>query len=308
MLLLVGAGLMAREYARVLRAMGHEFEVVGRGPEKVEEFTSVVGIQAISGGLKSYLESRPSPPKRAIVAVGIEQLATCTACLSSHGVTEILVEKPGIGPPEEINLLQPAGSGHVLLAYNRRFYASTLKAQELIAEDGGVESFFFEFTEWNHQIRTLVKERCELNYWFLGNSSHLIDLAFFLGGPPQEMDCRFKGGLDWHPASRIFVGSGITHQDALFSYHANWSGPGRWGLEIVTPKRRLIFRPVEKLQELAIGSVTPQPVELEDHLDETYKPGLYRQTEAFLQGDWSRFLTAQQQAERLPLYCRMAGY
>ena len=33
---------------------------------------------------------------------------------------------------------------NVFVAYNRRFYASVLKAQEIIEEDGGVTSFNFE--------------------------------------------------------------------------------------------------------------------------------------------------------------------
>ena len=42
-----------------------------------------------------------------------------------------------------------------MVGFNRRFYSSVLKAKDIIHEDGGVKSFFFEFTEWSHVIAGL---------------------------------------------------------------------------------------------------------------------------------------------------------
>ena len=116
----------------------------------------------------------------------------------------------------------------------------------------------------------------------MANSSHVADMAFYLGGEPKELYSCTTGGNDWHPTATVFAGAGVTHSGALFSYQANWGAPGRWGVEILTHKHRYIFRPLEKLQILKHNTVSVEPVEIDDRLDLEFKPGLYRQTESFL--------------------------
>ena len=54
----------------------------------------------------------------------------------------------------------------------------------MIAEDGGVTSFNFEFTEWSHQIQHLQKASGVMDNWVLGNSSHVWIVE---EGTPQEI-------------------------------------------------------------------------------------------------------------------------
>jgi predicted dehydrogenase len=309
---LIGAGYMAKEYAKVLTSLQIPFTVISRGEENCKKIADEFNCKYIAGGLDQFLATRPAMPPAAIVAVGIEALSAATTQLVKYGVKYILLEKPGIGYPVEIDaLVQTAqqAKATVVLAYNRRFYASVLKAEELIAQDGGVTSFNFEFTEWSHVIRTLVKTKEEWHNWFLGNSTHVIDTAFFLGGKPAQLSAYYKGSLDWHPASASFSGAGISDKDALFSYHANWEAPGRWVIEILTTKNRLIFKPMESLQIQAIGSVAVNPVELDDALDKQFKPGIYLQTKAFLEHDLTRFCDIAEQKEMIDkYYLTMSGY
>ena len=65
---------------------------------------------------------------------------------------------------------------------------------------------------------------------------HVVDLAFYLCGKPDEISCYTTGGLNWHSAASVFAGAGITKKNVLFSYNANWGAPGRWGVEIMTKK------------------------------------------------------------------------
>ncbi len=195
------------------------------------------------------------------------------------------------------------------MAYNRRFYSSVRKAKELIALDGGVQSFFFEFTEWSHTIKDLVKHPAEHHNWFLGNSTHVIDTAFFLGGKPKDISAYHTGTLDWHPASAIFTGAGITERNSLFSYIANWQAPGRWVVEMMTAKHRFILKPMEKLFVQEIGSVQVAPVELTDeHLDIDFKPGIYQQTVSFLEDNYVDFCDIKEQFELMDTYIKMSGY
>lgn len=312
MIWLVGVGLMGVEYAKVLNSINADYMAIGRGSESAKKFEEEVSHCCIQGGLSSLLESFPEIPEAAIVAVGIEALSSTCIKLLEYGVKKILLEKPGIGWNSEIEGLVSLANQKevdVVLAYNRRFYSSLLKAEEIINEDGGVSSFNFEFTEWSHVIAPLKKTKVEHHTWFLCNSTHVIDTAFFLGGWPKEMTCFHKGGLEWHPSGSIYSGAGISESDALFSYQANWEAPGRWVVEILTKKHRLYFKPMETLQIQNIGSVNVDSVEIDDHLDREFKPGLYLQTKAFLDGDFSRFCTIEQQKRHIEkVYNKMSGY
>lgn len=284
-ILLVGTGTMGLEYAKVLKALHISFIAVGRSDDSVQEFIKKTNEQAISGGLNSFIETQINLPGQAIVTVSIEQLGPVTSALLHRGVKRILVEKPaGLNPEEigDIAFLAKSYNAEVYVAYNRRFFSSVIKAKEIIEEDGGVTSFFFEFTEWSHILSKSAKPIEVLNQIFLANSTHVVDMAFFLGGIPEHLSCFTAGQLEWHPKASAFAGAGITENGAPFSYHANWASPGRWGVEVLTNRHRLIFRPLEKLMLQRIGELDIQPVELDDELDRVYKPGLYRQVEAFI--------------------------
>jgi predicted dehydrogenase len=292
---LIGTGYMAIEYAKVLNNLNCGFTVIGRGAENCAAFFEQTSVKPVPGGLEDFLKTKPGLPDAVVNAVGIEALTESTQQLIEYGVKNILLEKPGFGYPAELKgtlELANVNNATVLLAYNRRFYQSVIKAKQIIEEDGGVESFNFEFTEWAHSVGTLTKHRAEHENWFYGNSSHLIDLAFYLGGKPVQMCNYKKGSLPWHPSGSVFAGAGQTDSNALFSYIANWESPGRWNLELCTKKHRLIFKPVEKLQIMKIGSVAIDFIENVDYnLDETYKPGLYLQTQAFLTGNTKDFVS-----------------
>jgi predicted dehydrogenase len=309
---LIGTGAMGIEYAKVLNALSCEYTTIGRSEDNCNHFFSITGKKPVSGGLASFLDIKPVAPKAAIVATGIESLAEVTTLLLGHGVSYILLEKPGVGYAREMAIICELAAKHqakILLAYNRRFYASVQKSKQLIAEDGGITSFQFEFTEWSHVIRGLNKTSVEHQNWFLGNSTHVIDTAFYLGGLPKEICSYVKGGVSWHTASSVFAGAGISEDGALFSYHANWEAPGRWVIEAETKHRRFIFKPLETLQVQEIGSIAINPVEIDNFLDLQFKPGLYKQTQAFLEYDLSKFGDVFFQKDMIEkVYLKMANY
>jgi len=309
---LVGTGTIAIEYAKVLDDMGVRYIAIGRGKSNVDKFITVTNHKAVEGGLENFLKLNPDIPSYAIVTVNVESLSSTASILLKYGIKNILLEKPGVCDPSEIyELVQLTQqmNANVLLAYNRRFYASTLKALEIIKEDGGVTSFVFEFTEWAHKISPIFDGGNRFQYWFLANSSHVVDLAFYLGGKPVEL-CSFTSGtLDWHPKGAVFSGAGKSNKGALFSYHANWKSPGRWFVEICTNKHRLYFKPMETLQIQENGSVTLNPVLIDDELDKRFKPGLYLQVKSFLENDFSRFYTIDEQQHMIEnYYLKMSNY
>jgi len=302
---IIGAGNMAKEYAKILLELNVEFSTIGRGEKSAQNFESEIGTKVITGGIQKYLQQTNFRPNYAIVCVNDEELSKTTSFLLENNIVNILVEKPAGLSMEEISEVVKKSherKANVFVAYNRRFYSSVIKAREIIKEDGGIRSFNFEFTEWSHVIVTLGKSKRVLENWLLANSSHVIDMAFFLGGKPKEMTSFVSGGLSWHPSASIYSGAGITENGILFSYQANWEAPGRWGVEVLTRKHRLIFRPLEKLSIQEIGSVEIKDFPIPDELDKKFKPGLFLQVKKFLEGDTELFCSIEQQYNNISFY------
>jgi len=306
--LLVGCGYMGQEYCKVLKALHHNFQVVGRGESSAGKFYVKTGIMPHTGGLAHFMDEQTELPQCAIVAANIEELYSITKLLLDNGVKKILVEKPAAISYEQIQELGTLAldkEADVFVAYNRRFYSSVRKAKELIAEDGGVSSFRFEFTEWTHKVLALNKSPSVLASLFLSNSSHVIDLAFYLGGIPERMSCYTAGTLDWYDKASSFSGAGIAQNGATFSYYADWESAGRWSVELLTKKRKLILCPLEELQSQLRGAVTSEKVEIDDKLDRQFKPGLYLQTKAYLEDSDNSLLPLTEHVKLCKFYRRM---
>lgn len=309
--LILGCGYMGIEYCKVLRQFCKSPIVVGNSAAGTKRFYEEVGIEAIQGGICNAIKDFKHIPEYAIVAVPISELADCTELLLEVGVKHILVEKPaGINYEEVEKVVSKAekNKANVYVAYNRRFYSSTKKVLEFIKQDGGLLSFSFEFTEWSSQIEKINNPKIEKENWLLANSTHVIDLAFFIGGNPVEMKSYAEGGLPWHPNGSIYSGAGKTDKEALFSYQANWDAPGRWALEFMTRKHRLYLKPMEKLQIQELNSIAINEVELDDEMDILFKPGIYEQVKAFLSNaEDERLLTISKHLENIKYYETIAG-
>jgi predicted dehydrogenase len=307
---LIGAGQHAREYSKVLNDLDVEYKVIGRNLDSANKFKHIMGRSVHTGGLANAL-AMMEPPNTAIVAVSFDQLAEVATNLIEAGTKRILLEKPGGLSIAQLERVQKVANLHctqVLIAYNRRFYASTTKARELIAADGGPLSCSFEFTEWAHNIEPMSLSAEVKSSWLIANSSHVIDLAFHLCGLPKEWKYWHDGNLNWHPAASRFCGAGITDQGVLFSYLADWQAPGRWSLDVLTRKRRLIFKPMEQLQSTMLASVNTEFLEIDDLIDREYKPGIYKETKAFLAEEDGLFCTIADQLRNGVIYSEMAGY
>lgn len=286
--LIVGAGAMAESYVAVLRHLGEPFEVLGRSDAGAARAEGQLGLSVLRGGVEALPAEAGERYSTAIVAVNIEELAGVSRQLARKGFRKLLIEKPAGLDVAEIRTLgrDLAGMGvEAYVAYNRRFYASTEAVRQAIAEDGGVSSFHMEFTEIKSRILTVPRPAAVLANFTLGNSSHVVDLAFHLGGRPAEAQGDVSGGLPWHPSASVFVGHGRTTGGALFTWHADWGSAGRWFLDVRTPRRRLLMAPLESVLVQQKGSFSLDPMPLDDAEDRAFKPGLLRQVSAFLSSD-----------------------
>ena len=301
-LALIGAGPMAVAYAVALKDMDCEISVIGRGEKSAAAFKEKTGLDVRTGGLEDYLGSGETLPNHAIVSTPVDALAPNTKALISAGIKNILVEKPAGLTPEEtqdLSVFAAANGAHVYVAYNRRFYASVKAAKKLIAEDGGATSLRMEFSEYAFRIKDVPTAAHIKSQWLYANSTHVLDMGFFLAGYPKEISGMQAGGSEWHPAGSQFVGHGSLDNGGLFSYHADWDAAPRWMVEVMTPKRTLMFNPLEKLNERSTEGFAITPVALDDDLDARYKPGLFAQTDAFLKGNATDLATIASHADHM---------
>lgn len=282
-ILLVGAGNMGIEYAKVLNSINQDFHVFTRTERTAIHFNELTGKQALFGNLEKLLSEGPSYDK-AIVAVSIEHLKEVAITLMQNGVKEILLEKPGAVSADELIELQAASqifNAKVLIGYNRRFYESVHKMLTFITEDNPIRSIQFDFTELSKQIEKNVNSDKVKSNWLIANSSHVIDLAFFIAGKPKLLQCYSSDHLAWHPKAAIYTGAGVTINDALFSYHANWKSPGRWGIEVMTDQYKFVLQPLERLYIMKHNSFVVEELYLPKCHDTEFKPGLFKQVQAF---------------------------
>lgn len=287
-ILLVGAGKMAIEYAKAFSLLDIKPIVMGRGPASAAEFSKQTGITPSVGSLEDQFAALGRVPLTACVTVNAQYLAAVTTQLVKLGVKRLLVEKPAALDTDEMGTLVKAveaAGAKVFLGYNRRFMSSVLRAKEMVKEDGGILSVKFDFSEPARRIAQLNKPQRELDTWFYGNSSHVVDLAFHFFGEPVIISGEVSGGVSWHPAAGVFSGHGRNADGALLGWHANWMAPGRWGLEVMTLERRLILQPLEKLRVQSQAGFDEISVDLDDADDKACKPGLLKQIRAFLFGE-----------------------
>ena len=312
--LLIGLGQMSQEYAAVLSYLNVDVTAIGRGEASAKLFRDSTDIPLVLGGLEQFIDSfEGSIASHAIVCLPIDALYAETLRLIKFGVKNILVEKPaGLSSAQIDDIANHASrfGCNVFVAYNRRFFSSVIELQKRIKKDGGLLSFSFDFTEWPDSIKATSHNQQIKENWVLANSTHVIDLAFFLGGQPAEYSAHTSGSLEWHSRSSIFCGSGITEKGTLFNYHSNWSSPGRWGLEFCTSQSRYVLKPMEKLQRIRHNSVEIEDIEVDfSRLDEDFKPGLLLQTEAFLGRHSTSNLCSIDYHNRIfQAYENMAGY
>jgi predicted dehydrogenase len=309
--LIVGAGENSVSYAKVLNDMDIEYSVICRSAATAASFNQKIPNVYILYGTEVENLSF-SGYTHVIISVNVEFLAEMAIRVIKGGVKNILLEKPGGINSNEITAVADLARtmvANVYVAYNRRFFQSINLLEQLIKKDNGLLSMNFEFTEWYYDVYAEEKYKCVYDNILYCNSSHVIDLAFFVAGTPVEMSS-FVNEESGKPFTSVFAGSGKTKDNVLFTYKANWKSKGRWGMEFLTSENRFMLGPMEKLF-IYDNSLNKYEMAVFDYsLDEKYKPGFYNQVKAFLFGENAgKLLTIQAQLYNADhILNRIGGY
>jgi N-acetylneuraminate synthase len=314
MICLVGTGYMAVEYTKALINLNRMFFVIGNTEKGCEKFREQFNnIRVLSGGLENVDKKLLKSCYSIIIASPINLLEKHLSISVECNIKNILVEKPAgldLGKLKEISNLAKEKSINIVVGYNRRFYASVIKAKEMIGKDGGVKYFRFDFSELVNRIDFTKFKEDVLNKWIISMSSHVIDTAFYLvGGIPETMSCFHNGTIEWHRNS-MFIGDGMTTNGVPFNYCSNFIGLGRWGLELTTNNHIIIFKPFEILQVINRHQMNPEIITLDTSNEIEIKNGILLQTKCFLENSTSKdLLKLEEQCFNIEnIYNKIAGY
>jgi predicted dehydrogenase len=263
--LIIGAGYIANQYAIALSKLKiKNVTILGKSKENLQKFKEFPNFEIISGGYERNL-SKIKKKDLVIIATPIEELMNTTKKVIENGHSRILIEKPGsVFKNDLLELKKIIKKEKVRIAYNRFFYLSFHKLLSLVESEGGITSCKFDFTEWLHTIEIEKYNTKICNRWGISNSLHVISMVLGLIGMPKKISTCQMGSLEWHPTGSIFVGNGISEKDIPFSYHANWGGGGRWGIEVITKENIYRLIPLEKLFVSKKGSTKWEEVNLQN--------------------------------------------
>jgi predicted dehydrogenase len=307
--LIVGVGLIAQEYAKVLKELGVSFTLVGRDPKKTQAVKDHLHCEVFSGGVQNFLEATSMKFDGAINAVDTENLYPVNLALIQSGkVRQVLTEKPGAFTETEFKHLAEASekvSCPLYIAYNRRNFSSVLKLKEILSKERNT-SLFFEFTEWFWRINPSEYSAKTIKEWILCNSSHVLDLVFFLGDGVREIKSSSVRSTSEAINNTQYVGHGLMNNGSLFSYIADWESAGRWKVEASTANGRYMLCPLEKLFFQKRGTLEYVEIPLETTLDEKFKPGFYKQVAALKEKN-PGLKTIQDQVRDFSFYKKIQG-
>ncbi len=247
---ILGYGAMGKHYLQALQSLNvGQIRVCSRSQEPLDSLANLPNIETVAGGFQS-LDCVPAQGEVGIVATPIAELIPAAKHLADLGFKKILIEKPASLWSSEIldleKYLTQKGVSAVC-AYNRVTYPSLVETRFRAAEEGGITSCSYSFTEiigsdWEQRYSA-----DELSRWGVANSLHPISMAHGLIGQPMSWGGHTSGSLSWHSSASVFVGSGLSEQDIPFSYQADWGSKGRWSVEVNTAVASYKMCPLEKL-------------------------------------------------------------
>ena len=262
--LIIGSGYIALEYLKALKKLKiKNIEILSKSENNLDNKV-LSEYKIIFGGFEKKI-NLIEKKDLTIIATPINLLVKAATLAIKSGQENILIEKPGsLFKTDLIILERLIKKQKVRIAYNRLFYPNFQKLKILSKIDGGITSCKFDFTEWVHTIPFGKYKKDVYRRWGISNSLHVISMAMELIGMPKKITTSQHGNLKWHHTGSIFVGNGISEKNIPFSYHANWEGGGRWGIEVVTKKNVYRLSPLEKLFVLKKGTTEWKEIQIKN--------------------------------------------
>lgn len=279
---IIGAGWMAEQHLPVLSAIGGT-KVVGitsRTLSRAQALAQKYNIGCCVAGLGEMI-SEAQPDAVLLLVSEDSMFGVCERLLNEHRLP-LFIEKPaGLVPEETQQLADLARAKRVptMVGFNRRYYSIFHKGIEIIRQHGKLRGVVVEGHERMWRVREMNKFSDKvLTNWIYANSTHTIDLLRFFGGEPRNISAIVHNRIE-KKGDQI---AAIMEFDsgAIGNYSAHWYSPGGWRVVLYGDEVTVEFKPLESGRWIDKGFKVTEIVS--DEADVKFKPGLYRQMEAFV--------------------------
>ena len=279
---IIGAGAIAREHLKVMRAFDgiEAIGIASRTKIKAEVLAREYQLDVYSDDIKFLMKELK--PDALMLCVSADQMCAVAASVMPFKLPLFLEKPAGMTPEENLKLVNLALEFAVatMVGYNRRYYSIFQKGMNIIRDHGPLLGIMVEGHERMWRVREGGHFPSEvMDNWIFCNATHTVDLLRFFGGELKTIRSiarRFKEkSADQLAAVMEFNNGTIGH------YQAHWYSPGGWRVVLYGDGVSVEFKPLEtgRWMDKNLNSFDIFP----DDVDVRYKPGFYRQMEAFVQ-------------------------
>jgi predicted dehydrogenase len=290
---LVGLGKMGRYHLQVLRDLP-DCRLVGVADPSPAAREGVDIGQPMAVRCQNHLELLAAArPDAVFVSVPALETYPVVADLLRAGVA-VFVEKPAglyAWQTEHLASLATVAGVPTMVGVNRRYYASLLAGRQALLAAGPVHSVTVEAHEDPAAVRASGRyPDAVVDRWVVANAIHALDLVRFFGGSVTRV-----AALQ-HRATPQSLDPGAACAAALVEFAdggvgrllVDTCGPGGHRFEVRGNGVTLSSEPafLSALWRCRPGQVPGAPADGTvfgpDEYDQRYKPGLWRQDQAFL--------------------------
>ncbi len=208
-----------------------------------------------------------------LILVTIENVGKVGLDCARRGIPLFIEKPPGLSVEETKKIKQVAEENNTktMVAFNRRFMSTMVKAKELIGDLKGINveapERFLDIIESGENSKEAM------DAWIYANGTHCIDLMRFFGGDVKEI-------ISFSNKDKKSFNAQIKFENCVGQYRSYWDCPGGWNVVLYGEDSKINIFPLEK----GIFSVrNKEDVEINlSELDKKYKPGFYLQMRYFI--------------------------
>ncbi len=279
---IIGAGTIAQEHLKVMKAIEgiDAMGITSRTKIKAQQLAQIYQLEVCTDDVKSLVKELQ--PDALLLFVSGNQMHQVASSVMPFRLPLFLEKPSGMIPEENLQLVNLAKKYAIntMVGYNRRYYSIFHKGIKIIKDHGPLLGIMVEGHERMWRIRESNNfSQQVMENWIFCNATHTIDLLRFFGGEPQNVKSiahRFKETkADQFAVIMEFENGAIGH------YQAHWYSPGGWRVVLYGDGVSVEFKPLEtgRWTDKELNSFEISP----DDIDLQYKPGFYKQMEAFVQ-------------------------
>ena len=277
---IVGAGYIAREHLNVIQALKgvNVSGITARTISKAQELADQYGIARVYEDTNNLIKN--CTLDAVLVLVSADQIFPVVKELIPNQIPLFIEKPPGLFP-EQTKILASLAAKHGtnnMVGYNRRYFSIFQKGLDIVSNNGSLLGLAVEGHERFWKIAEMdISDEMRGN-WIFANSTHTIDLLRLFGGEIDQINTMKKSVKEKNGDQ--FIASLEFNSGSLGTYTSHWFSPGGWSVKLYGHGVTVEFKPLE--EGIWIDTDFQQHDILPDEVDLKFKPGFYRQMEAFI--------------------------